>query len=59
MWHATEDAILAESYLAPFVDATLPSLDMELSCKDIQSAWRVLRDCAAKLWPILLQSRVS
>jgi hypothetical protein len=49
MWHATEDAILAESYLAPFVDATLPSLAMALSCTDIQSGWRVLRDCAAIL----------
>jgi hypothetical protein len=49
IWHATEDAILAESYLAPFIDAVLPSLDVELSCKDLQSAWCVLRDCAAIL----------
>jgi hypothetical protein len=49
IWHATEDAILAESYLAPFIDAALPSLDVELSCKDLQSAWCVLRDCAAIL----------
>jgi hypothetical protein len=49
VWHATEDAILAESYLAPFIDAVLPSLDGEISCKDVQSAWCVLRDCASIL----------
>jgi hypothetical protein len=49
VWHATEDAILAESYLAPFVDAALPALDVEVSCKDMQSAWCVLRDCASIL----------
>jgi hypothetical protein len=49
VWHATEDVVLAESYLAPFIDAPLPSLDSELSCRDLQSAWCVLRDCASIL----------
>jgi hypothetical protein len=49
IWHATENAILAESYLAPFVDAALPNLDVELSCRDLQSVWCVLRDCAGIL----------
>lgn len=49
IWHATEDGVLAESYLAPFIDAPLPALDPELSCRDLQSAWCVLRDCASVL----------
>jgi hypothetical protein len=45
-WHLTEDAILSESYLAPFMDAPLPGLDNALSCKTLQVAWCVIRDCA-------------
>jgi hypothetical protein len=49
VWHATENAILEGSYLAAFIDAPLPCLDVGLSCRDLQAAWCVLRDCATVL----------
>lgn len=48
-WHAAEHAALEASYLAPFIDTPLPHLDNELSCRDLQRAWCVLRDSAAVL----------
>lgn len=48
-WHATEHEILEASYLASFIDAPLPGLNNEMSCRDLQRAWCVLRDCAAVL----------
>ena len=47
--HATENAIVESSYLAPFLDTQLPHLGNELSCRDLQRAWCVLRDCASIL----------
>lgn len=48
-WHAAEHAALEVSYLAAFIDTPLPHLNSELSCRDLQRAWCVLRDSAAVL----------
>lgn len=48
-WHRTEYKVLEDSYLAQFLDAPLPKLANNLTCRDLQVAWCVLRDCASVL----------
>jgi hypothetical protein len=48
-WHAAEQTILNECYLTDFLDTPLPKLAVSLSCSDLQTAWRILRDCASVL----------
>ena len=44
-WHRSEQSILQDSYLAPFLDAPLPAVSNALSCRDLQRIWCVVRDC--------------
>lgn len=46
IWHAVEDQALTASYLAPFIDTPLPNLKVDLSCRTLQRAWYVIRECA-------------
>lgn len=43
-WHTTENTILEESYLGPFIDAPLPLIKPHITCRQLQKIWCVLRD---------------
>jgi hypothetical protein len=45
-WHKTEITILEESYLAQFLDSSLPTTSDSLTCRELFKAWCVIRDCA-------------
>jgi hypothetical protein len=45
-WHATENTILEESYLGQFIDSPLPAVPHNMTCRDLQKVWMILRDCA-------------
>jgi hypothetical protein len=55
-WHRTEATIVNDSYLEPFLDSPLPAFSYSLSCRDLQRAWCVLRDCA---WVLASRSKDS
>lgn len=46
VWHRGENDVLEACYLSQFLDAPLPRIDSGLTCRDLQRAWCVLRDCA-------------
>jgi hypothetical protein len=48
-WHRSEQAILDDSYLAQFLDAPLPRLGNLITCRELQRAWCVIRDCGQVL----------
>ena len=55
-WHRAEATIVNDSYLEPFMDSPLPVFSYLLSCRDLQRAWCVLRDCA---WVLAARSKES
>jgi hypothetical protein len=44
-WHLAEITALEQSYLAQFLDSALPQA-RNLTCRNLQQAWCVIRDCA-------------
>ena len=45
-WHVSENTILEESYLGPFLDLPLPLLSPSFTCRALTKAWCILRDAA-------------